>query len=480
IGLAYEAVSPVSKTIPIGLVYSATLPPEALQSIPIELLKTAYSTLLAYNSIPVSLAYEVSVQLPGYYVDWWTPFAFVSGETEDPKKPSIYLLEATHKTGKANMIPPSELYTISLAYNIDIYGVDDFDLDGVKEFVIGDATNNALSMCNASDGSFEWILLNIFNPSYGCVADFNNDGKADRIIHPNETSLECRKADGTLEWSVAGVYCWVGYYSMNSIVVFDIDGDGVVEIIVGNENYMYMIHPDGSIERNVAVDGTGAKWVWDFDADGSPELVTFYPGNLYCFTGVFGLKWNTATISPAGASPSSACKIDSDDIYELVICGFYISTPAYLRCHKLSDGAALWSYDTAQLYAFSNYLAFDIDGDGLGETVFGCSNDSCMVCLAWDGTAKWLISGFYRCALSVCDFNNDGYYEILACGAVTDLGPAVRAFISHTGSVLWSVNYDVAMDYYPSHVISNVYGDERVEVIALSIDGVIRCWTSPA
>ncbi len=147
--------------------------------------------------------------------------------------------------------------------------------DQAEVLVLGSAPwSNPQGFLYDSDGT----LLDSWTPAYGnasppCVADFDGDGEVEFAV-AGTGMFVVSKLDGSPVWSaaindVSGLAGCSGY---------DVDSDGVYEIVYADESAMYVFDgATGDIRWTESGHASGTLWEYpviaDVDADGSAELL---------------------------------------------------------------------------------------------------------------------------------------------------------------------------------------------------------------
>jgi hypothetical protein len=207
--------------------------------------------------------------------------------------------------GDGTFQPQSVVYS---GQGVGPIAAGDFNGDGKMDLVFGATqhpTTNASILLGNGDGTFQpptsfpitpWGVLSI------AAADLNGDGKLDLAFTSNCQDIGCGgfppepalvsvllgNGDGTFQPYVGGYT--VGY-GPRSLAAADINGDGVLDLVVGTDcgndpscQFPQRLYPlsillgngDGTFQAQLmpAVQGTPSGAVGDFNGDGRPDLVT--------------------------------------------------------------------------------------------------------------------------------------------------------------------------------------------------------------
>lgn len=172
------------------------------------------------------------------------------------------------------------LWTIATACE-EIVALGDVTGDGRAEVVI--EAGGVVAARSGVDGSLLWDVSNGLL-SYGraltAIADLDGDGFRDLVIATGAAGrpLEVRSgATGATiaSWAPSGSSNQAGW-GRDLVNVGDLDGDGLDEIVVGDEDEIWLLRgADGSLMRRTRVDfeWPGLAFGGDFDDDGDPEVV---------------------------------------------------------------------------------------------------------------------------------------------------------------------------------------------------------------
>lgn len=156
--------------------------------------------------------------------------------------------------------------------------VVDLDLDGVEEVVTGDTIydpdGQVLARNSEGDGAVSPANLDS-DPEGEYVASFGAE-------------IRAHDTDGSLMW---GPVALRNANILSSPAIADLDGDGEVEIVVAGGNQLVALNADGTTLWDAVVqDSSGATGasIFDFDADGVPEVVYIDEIQMFAFNGADG------------------------------------------------------------------------------------------------------------------------------------------------------------------------------------------------
>jgi outer membrane protein assembly factor BamB len=249
--------------------------------------------------------------------------------------------------------------------------VCDVDGDGKMEIFAGGQQYK-------SDGTKVYEINSAASYGSPVVADIDKDGEIEHVYDYGSAVYCVRAKDGTTKWTFTDIYSGEAYYGQLSAK--DVDGDGKMEIFynakdAANNDRIFCINPDGTLRYKVNIKlwyrGYSTSCVEDFDGDGVDEVL---------------------------AGVCDVCK-----------------------CLRASDGALKWSSTSWYNWNYPTnrgIVVYDIDGDGVKEVVFACTDSTVgtVVCLSGStGARKWSfgISAITRVGTHACDIDADGDMEVM-------------------------------------------------------------------
>jgi len=261
--------------------------------------------------------------------------------------------------------------------------------------------------------------------SSAAVADLNDDGIADIVVHANN-ALQAYAQDGSMlaGWPQALDSNVSGNSVVGSPVIADIDHDGDPEILVGHLYRMYAFHHDGSAVAGWPVYQSHAfgplyatPAVGDLDGDDDLEICfKIYGGNgdpadIYLMhhdaTPVDG--WPKLDLDRSHLSSPMFADIDDNGELDIVVSLHFYSGGNYVRVYVWRpDGSDVPGFPVAGSWntAPENNAVGDVDGDDLLEIFVSTSNYTSpyYAVHAWnhDGT---VLAGSWPRSASMCLMN---------------------------------------------------------------------------
>ncbi len=311
--------------------------------------------------------------------------------------------------------PPTQIFSLTtpagqaVPTSMGQLALGDIDVDGDPDLVgIFDIGGDCHPIAFEPDGTFLWVQTSVV---LGCVhhapalADLDGDGTVEVLVG----NAILRGADGSVR-GLGGLGTGASADYLNSgghAVPADLDGVGALEVVVGNAVY----DPDGgTICATGGADGYPA--VADLDGDGLGEIVVTGTGDvrLYEHDCAPIRSWDLGDGGPGG--PATIADLDGDGTPEIAV-----SSNSFVYAFEVS-GATMWTGTVEDFSSGSAGLAaFDFDGDGAAEVV---SSDELQLSI-FNGPSGALlfrdevrVSGTRNEFAIVADVDGDGQAEIVA------------------------------------------------------------------
>ncbi len=320
-----------------------------------------------------------------------------------------------------------------------VHSADDIDGDGKVEVIYstGDPPGGALYILNGDDGTvkYNWSSPEA-NFKYGgtIIRDLDGDGVKDILATGADSKVYV--------FSNTAEYQWEKFLPPGRSIdsypnAFDIDKDGLVEIVVfaregsaeGENGRVYCLSPTGQekwswsstkvdqlhiqpVFADVNDDGDYevVVGVWDFDVDSQGGLVilNWWGNELY----------RKHTPHRIGSNPM-VWDIDEDGSMEIIVIGK--DQPALIYC-LAGDLSEKWVYNFTDIHNGSNPSNMggalgDVTGDGKVDIVYQTRQDSRILVLDGNGqlaAEPYLVGGESTNAVIIGDIDNDGKSEIIA------------------------------------------------------------------
>jgi hypothetical protein len=356
-------------------------------------------------------------------VKWLLNLAFMTVGKYPNGVPQRYLIppsafEGAESVGRfIDVAPEAGIDTFSTSGGII---VDDFDNDGLLDIVVSDYDECAPMhfFHNNGDGTFsdrtkQAGLSDQLGGLNLIQADYNNDGCMDILVlrgaweFPQRKSLLRNNCDGTFT-DVTSSSGLGEPTSTQTAVWADIDNDGLLDLIVGNENsplQLFRNKGDGTFEdisHSAGVDRvafTKGVTAADYDNDG---YVDFYVSNLngdnYLYHNNHDRTFTEVALKAGVQKPWQSFATwffdyDNDGLPDLFVTSYYISVDESLRSYlglernaetlklykNLGDGT--FRDVTEQVGLDKVFMPMggnfgDIDNDGFLDLYLGTGNPS--------------------------------------------------------------------------------------------------------
>ncbi len=223
------------------------------------------------------------------------------------------------------------------------------------------------------------------------LGDVDGDGDLDLVVgNSGQSRLYVNNGTGTFTDATASRMP-VGIYYTSSLALGDVDGDGDLDLVVGNfyeQSLLYLNNGTGTF-----TDATAARMpvgsykttslaLGDVDGDGDLDLVVgndiVQQSRLYLNNGTGTFTDATASRMPVGSYSTSSLAVgdvDADGDLDLVLGNTYQESRLYLN-----NGSGMFTDATASrmpvgIYITSSLALGDVDGDGDLDLVGGSWRD---------------------------------------------------------------------------------------------------------
>jgi outer membrane protein assembly factor BamB len=310
-------------------------------------------------------------------------------------------------------------------------------------------------------------------PSFGqaAMADIDNDGKPEIVFSTymgDGTVYALNAEDGSLCWKY-----YTGSCNDAAPLIYDVDGDGNLEVIVASSciPMTYCLNGStGALKWKTPTGGTDSPpTLGDIDNDGKPEILQGeFSGSVLCLNGENGSKKWEKVVDPNASIQTSPALLDVDNNGQLdfVVATWGGSYPNYysnVYAFRGDTRAKIWESYTLSDDIYHGAAFGDIDGDGKPELVFGCYNDTVYVFNAENGSVKWKFDMGPYCYTAapavIADVNTDNKYEILATGWYE-----MKA-ISDTGTEIWNYNIPGYASCFRGPALSDINHDGFLDLV---------------
>jgi|GEM_PF-3429436 len=293
------------------------------------------------------------------------------------------------------------------------------------------------------------------------VADLDGDGVGEVVAGSFEQEQNVRSwflsyvdSSGVLRWRYSLIHVYTP-------TIYDLDNDGYREVVVGSGDEVLCLSHSGSVVWRYALNETISTppIVLDLNQDGSLEIVIGSPEGVYCVSAFGELQWFSNTTFLAGNAPAAA-DVNHDRCLEVVVSCTY-----QVYCIS-SMGQQLWNR-SIEGPILSSPVLVDLNKDGLIEILVG-SADHRLYCLNASGFTLWTYTfkDPITTTPAVADLDKDGSYEIL----VSSNGELFC--LTADGRCMWTFDANTALS---SPTIADLNNDTLLEVVVGGSDGTVYC-----
>jgi hypothetical protein len=312
-------------------------------------------------------------------------------------------------------------------------------------------TSGGLSAVNI-DGTHRWTTA--YNDTstkswtYPAVFDMEGDGIAEIVV-----GRSVFEADGTLRWrgsAGTGSRYHISY-------AMDLDGDGLAEVIAGDTIYNY----DGSIHSFGGSDGFTA--VADLNEDGQPDIVTVSNRSIRAReldgTVLWQVSYSTEGLYGAGGGPPTIADFDGDGQPEIGL-----ACSSHYRVFEGHDGSMLWQMPVIDpSSSVTSSSVFDFEGDGSAEVVYGDEHTLWVfdgatgaVEMEWDTHSSGTLLEYPV----IVDIDKDGTSEIVVASSNYQTGESNGITVIGDADASWAPGRPIWNQH--AYSISNIRDDGTV------------------
>ncbi|RKY29490.1 MAG: hypothetical protein DRP74_08750, partial [Candidatus Omnitrophota bacterium] len=248
---------------------------------------------------------------------------------------------------------------------VESVAIADIDGDGYYELIGAHGYWIRVDKYNSTSGNvtFMWERSIECNAKLVETADFDNDGKTD-IAYMGTSVIGIFNGSGYKLWEITR--------SFTAMKVYDLDSDGLPEIVAGDKyGRIYLIQHDGTYQTIFTLDSSvKIIKVADITGDTSPEILIATQNKLYA-TSTTTILWNVNT----NILDLATGDVDNDGSTEILIGG-----QNFVKSLN-SKGSEEWG-------AFSNNTRVavgDVDNDRKVEFVIS-DGTNVILCEGYDST----------------------------------------------------------------------------------------------
>jgi outer membrane protein assembly factor BamB len=289
----------------------------------------------------------------------------------------------------------------------------------------------------------------------GCqtVWDVDGDGVMEIVFGTRRGDSKrfwCIDQDANFEW----VYPPIGEDGLpgdptSKPSLVDVDNDGVYELaLAGRGGRLHVINGDGTVvwtwdDPNEGSNMHGAPQAWDVDGDGFVEFfMQDAAGFIHRVSHEGELVWTSFQAGADNQGHPTIADIDRDDVFEVL----WASQDNNLYCIDSTSGAEEWRFDTGANMQTNQVIVADVNNDGEFEAVVWTdAPTNAVFVVSFYGTelGRWTEpnGANIRICQAMGDVNRDGNLDMAVMS-----GSSVFCIDLATLSLHWTANLTQAAD----------------------------------
>ena len=314
----------------------------------------------------------------------------------------------------------------------------DVDHDGQMDIVIPFRKDSDRVMCVRGDnGAVKWVyppmdqdgLVGGDPMGSPCIGDMDGDGKEEVLFTSRSGSdglLFCiDAATGVGKWTYAGGG------KDEAVCLYDVTGDGKKEAVYQGGDAITVVDYTGSLvwSYQMTASSSCAPNAFDIDKDGVVEILCGDGnGNLYCMSATGAEEWRFSTGDKFHHQQPVIGDFNNDGEYEIAVHSndryLYMLTFYGTEIWRYPICDRLWDVNEDAGKHEGGVAAGDLDGDGKWEILTSDVIGN-VYCVNADGSLKWhyktpeeIWTGFV-----ICDFTGDGKLDVIVEGEENETNP---------------------------------------------------------
>ena len=227
------------------------------------------------------------------------------------------------------------------------------------------------------------------------VWDIDNDGILEVIFgtrRGDSKRIWCLEGDGSFEW----IYPPLSEDELpgdptTKVSIVDVDNDGGYELALVSRTTgrLHVIRPDGSVlwtwDNPDQASIWGGPQAMDVDGDGFVEFFLSSTGKFFRVDHEGRMVWETVLGNNNMGHPT-VCDIDQDGAFEIL----GTSDNYHVYCLDAGTGEEKWRFDTGGNIKYQPVIVLDVNGDGEYEALAWADSPlSGVVCISSTGEELW-------------------------------------------------------------------------------------------
>lgn len=363
------------------------------------------------------------------------------------------------------------------------FGVADFNGDGAVDLAVADPQNDEIYvLLGDNTGSFT-LKTTIFNgggPGTILTGDFNGDGHPDFLtedILGADATVYLGNGDGTFKTGVA----YTGPNHIGSVVLKDMDGDGHVDMVAaGFLGTISILHgnADGTFSNTSSGGATVSEAflnmvaVADLNGDGILDLVVFSANGVSVLPGLGSLAYGPEVSFTAGAAPPTFTPPIVADFNNDGKLDVAVVVPGGLALLLGNGDGTLQTADTYNLgQSVSSVAIADFNSDHVADIAVVAPGTTPRV-LAGIGSGKFNLLPVGNLTvtnatfISAGDFNGDGKADVLLYGPSAGTGLAGTVLFGN-GNATFSSPFDLSVlqPTFVAEAVADLNHDGRTDIL---------------
>lgn len=322
-----------------------------------------------------------------------------------------------------------------------------------------------------------WYDVNDNSFGQSALGDIDGDGKYEVVFgcYRNDSMVYALNADdGSLLWKFNASGSREGCND-TAPLIFDVDGDGQLDVIVASSCNPYTYCFDGAtgaIKWQTRTRGSDSPpTIADIDGDGILEILHGqFGGYVICMNAKDGVKkWDLAVdVNSWIQTAPTIVDLDGDGRLDFVVASWNFDKQSKVYAYRGYDQELLWTYDIVD-YAYHGTTVVDISGDGNLALVLGDYGGNLYALNAKDGELLWKFKSDYYIGspVSSADLNGDGNCELV-------FSSYFRYYaLKGDGSILWQYSIPGLGQSFRGAALADVDNDGLPDVIFGTSNGLL-------